>query len=133
LTIQEVDLIVQRIAPMPHPLNVWNETLLGDYENENQYQVFYGGQDTGATLTGKYLRFEHGVVHLKPRETDQIDVHLISQLEANIWFLVRVIYRVDNESQLHTLQLPQMFQVMFATESDWHLYRLQNGHFVPSS
>jgi len=135
MTIQAVNLLIQQVAPMPHPLNVWDNTSSIQYENENQYRAFYFGQDAGALMPTIYLRFPNGLgyMHLKPRETDQMDIHIDSNVEANIKFSVRVTYRVDNESQLHMLQLSRAIEIMFADQSDWHLYRLQGGQLVASS
>jgi hypothetical protein len=133
MIIKEVDLGVQKVDPIPHPLNVWNDSLLVHYDNENHYRVIYFGQEAGAVMPAEYLRFQNGFVHLKPRESDQIDIHIISRLEANLYFSVQVIYSIDNESQPHVLKLPRVFQVIFAKVSDWHLYHLQYGHFVANS
>ena len=125
MVIEEVNLVILKVAPLPHPLNVWSNTLYVHYENENQYRALYLGQQADAIITADYLRFQFGFVQLKPGETDQIDVHVVSRVEANIWFTVQVIYRIANESQLHTLRLPQQFEVMFANKSDWHLYQIR--------
>jgi hypothetical protein len=123
MIIEEVNLAILQVAPLPHPLNVWNDTSsYVHYENENQYRGIYLGQQAGAVIPTDYLRFQYGFVQLKPGEADQIDIHVISRIEANIWFTVQVVYRIDNESQLYTLRLPQQFEIMFANKSDWHLY-----------
>src|SRR6266567_546556 len=124
MIIEEVNLVIQKEAPIPHPVNVWNYIPPVDYENENQYRALYLGQETGAVIPTDYLRFQYGFVQLKPGETDQIDIHVISRVEANIWFSVQIVYRIDNESILHTLKLPEVFEVMFVNKSDWHLYHL---------
>ncbi len=124
MVIEKVNLVIQQVAPIPHPLNVWNYTSPVHYENENHYRALYLGQETGAVISTNYLRFQYGFVQLKPGETDQIDIHIISRVEANIWFSVQVVYRINNESILHTLKLPQVFEIMFANKSDWHFYHL---------
>lgn len=135
MTIEKVELVVQQVSPIPRPLNVWTNPSSIDYENDNQYQAIYAGQEAGAILPSEYLRFKNGFVHLNPRETDQIDLHLVSRVEADIQFSVQVLYRIDNESQRHSLRLslPRPFEVMFADASDWRLYHFQNGHFVANS
>lgn len=132
MIIEEVDLVVQQVLPMPYPLNIWNAPSLTHYENDNQYRAVYIGQDAGAVMPAQYLRFQFGQVELAPGEQDQIDVHIISQVEANVLFSVQVIYRVSGDRPLHLLKLPQVFEVMFVDKSDWHLYRFQDGHFVAS-
>jgi len=132
IIIEEVDLVVQQVPPMLYPFNVWNTPSLTHYENDNQYRAVYTGQDAGAVLPAQYLRFQIGWVQLAPGEQDQIDVHIISQVEANVLFSVQVIYRVSDGRQLYLLKLPQVFEVMFADKSHWHLYRFQDGHFVAS-
>jgi hypothetical protein len=123
MIIEKVNLIILKVAPIPHPLNVWNNPLNVYNENENQYRALYLGQQAGAVIPADYLRIQFGFVQLKPGETDQIDLHVISRVEANIWFTVQVVYRIANKSQLHTLRLSQQFEVMFANKLDWHLYQ----------
>ena len=134
MTIQEVNLIIQQVEPVPHPLDVWNHTSSFQYENKNSYRAFYFGQEA-RTIPTIYSRFQYrlGYMHLNPRETDQMDIHIVSNMEADIKFSIQVIYRVDNERLSHPLQLSQAFEVMFADESYWRLYHLQDSHLVPSS
>jgi len=122
MIIEEVNLAVLHVAPLPHPLNVWQPPLYIDNGNDNQYRGIYLGQQVGTVIPTDYLRFPHGYVQLKPGGTDQIDIHLISQIEANIWFTIQIKYRLDNESRLRPLELTQQFEVMFANASDWQLY-----------
>ncbi|HEU5377804.1 MAG TPA: hypothetical protein VFV38_20465 [Ktedonobacteraceae bacterium] len=122
MIIEEVNLAILHIAPLPHPLNVWQPPLYVDNGNDNQYRGIYLGQQAGAVMPTEYLRFPHGYVQLKPGGTDQIDIHLTSRIEANFWFTVQIIYRLDNESILRPLRLTQQFEVMFANASDWQLY-----------
>ncbi len=137
MTIEKVELVVQQVSPIPRPLNVWTEPLSTTYENANQYRAVYAGQEAGAILPTEYLRFKNGFVHLNPRgspgDTDSIDLHLVSRVEADIQFSVQVIYRVDNESQWHLLSLPRRFEVVFADASSWRLYHLQGRRFVANS
>ena len=135
MTIEKIELVVQEVSPIPHSLNVWNKLSLVDYENLDQYQAAYTGQEAGTMLPAKYLRFKNGFVHLNPGETNPIDIHLISRVEADIQFSVQVLYRVDNESRWHLLRLslPRPFEVVFADASNWRLYHLQGEHFVANS
>src|SRR5258708_21029528 len=132
LIIEEVNIVIQKVFPIPYPLNVWNSNLLNDYSNSNQYRGLYFGQDIGSLIPTNYLRFPNGFVHLNPGETDQIDLHIISRTEAGIGFYVQVIYRNDNEQRVYTLKLTQLFEIMFANTIDWYLYLFQNGHFIKS-
>jgi len=132
MTIEKVELVVQRVSPIPSPLKVWTNPSLINYENNNQYRAVYAGQEAGAILPTDYHRFRNGFVHLNPRETDQIDIHIVSRVEADMRFSVQVIYRVDNESQWHILSLPCLFEVVFADASDWRLYHLQDGAVGPN-
>jgi hypothetical protein len=122
MTIEQIDLVIQQVSPVPQTLNVWMYTSPIDNSNNNQYQAFYAGQPNGTILLTNFMRFKNGFVHLIPGETDSIDIHFVSRLEATIQFSVRVIYRVDNESQEHWLRLPHLFEVIFAHPSKWHLY-----------
>jgi hypothetical protein len=135
MTIEEIKLVVQEVSPIPRPLNAWNKLSLIDYGNSDQYQAAYTGQEAGTMLPAEYLRFKNGFEHLNPGETNPIDIHLISRVEAHIQFSVQVLYRVDNESRSSSLRLslPHPFEVVFADASNWHLYHLQGEHFVANS
>src|SRR5260370_1842209 len=133
MIIEEVNLVITQVAPMQHPLYVWQFSPLINYENDNQYRALYLGQQAGAILPTNFLRYPFGFEQLKPGDTDQIDVHVVSRIEANIWFTVQVVYRIANESQPHTINLSHQFEVMFANNADWNLYHLQGEHFQPDN
>jgi len=131
MTIEQINLVVEHVSPAPQTLNVWKYTSPINYSTNNQYQAFYAGQLTNAILLTD-LSFK-GFVRLSPRETDSIDIHIVSRLEKTIQFSVQVMYRVDYEFQEHWLRLPLLFEVIFANPSKWHLYHLQDGHFMLNS
>lgn len=135
MTIEQIDLVIEHVSPVPQTLNVWKYTSPIDYGNNNQYQAFYAGQPNNAILLTDFLRYTpgNGFVRLSPGETDSIDIHIVSRLEATIQFSVQVIYRVDDELQAHWLRLPYLFEVIFANPSKLHLYHLQDGHFTLDS
>jgi hypothetical protein len=73
-------------------------------------------------------------VQLAPGEGDSLDIELTSRVPMDLQFAVQVTYRVITDSQVHTLTLPQVFEVVFLSPSaSWRLYQLQNGHFVPQT
>jgi hypothetical protein len=146
LTIQSIGLIVKDVSDIPSPLNIWYDHSFISYEKEIQGRAFYFGQERGgfmpavfASPQGDYSGLQTRLVHLNPAgadqigETEQIDLHIVSQVKADVQFFVQVTYRIDNESVSHTMRLPSLFEVVFADPSDWHLYQFLNGHFVAES
>ena len=130
IIIEEVALLVEQIPLMPYPLNVWTHSLGLDYHS-NPYQVMYRGQVVGTTLAAIYVPLPNAHVQLAPGEADELDVHVVSGTLADLRFQLQVIYRVSNESQLHTLLLPKVFEVVFSDISNWHSYHIKDGHLVP--
>jgi hypothetical protein len=130
ILIENVTLIVKQIIPLSYPLNAWAKESPLNYTN-NPYQVTYQGENSNAALVATYLPLPGAHVQLAPGEGDSLDVQLVSQVPVDLQFTVQVAYRVVNESQLHTLMLPLVFEgVFFSSSSDWHLYQFANGHFL---
>ena len=132
LFIVQVNLIIKHIPSTPYPLNLWTEGNLLEY-NSNPYKVSYRGQSEEAILPATYTRSPYVPMQLLPGESDGLSLQVISYVPVSLQFSVQIIYRVANESQLYTLTLPRVFEVIFSNSSNWHPYTLQNGHFVPSS
>jgi hypothetical protein len=130
--IEQVALEVRQVRPIPHPLNVWVQGPPLDYHS-NLYQVVYKGQTTDAVLPATYVLFPSLHVQLAPGESDTLDLQVDSKVAGDLLFQVHITYRVFNESELHTLTLPNTFEVIFSDASNWHPYQLQTGHFVTSS
>ena len=57
------------------------------------------GARIGTILSTKYLRFKNGyrILYSNPGETDRINIHIVSWVEADIQFAIQVTYRVNNE------------------------------------
>ncbi|MBV9688676.1 MAG: hypothetical protein JO202_03090 [Ktedonobacteraceae bacterium] len=132
MIIEEVALVVTQVPPVPSPLNVWINSPGLDYHS-NPYKVIYKGQAVGTTLAATYdTSIPNGYVQLAPGEADELDIQVVSPEIARLQFQVEVTYRVTNESQLHTLMLPKVFEVVFSDVSNWHARYLKDGHLVPS-
>jgi hypothetical protein len=129
LIIEEIALLVRQVPLTPSPLNVWVNSPRQDYHS-NPYLVIYNGQAVGTMLAAVYMPIPHAHVQLAPGEADELDVQVVSETIANLQFQVQVTYRVSNESQLRTLILPNVFEVVFSDLYNWHPYHLQDGHFV---
>jgi hypothetical protein len=132
IVIEQVALIVRKALSPSYPLNVW---VVGPSRNytDNLYQVIYRGQEQGATLAAAYF-LPGSNVQLTPGEGDSLDIRVASPVPISLHFALQVTYRVINESQTHTLTLPQVFEVaFFSASSNWHLYRFQRGHFIETS
>lgn len=128
LLIREVDLVVVQVAPVPHPLKIWAEQQR-NYDT-NVFEVLYITQEPGTITTASYVTAPEGDVQLVPGETDELDLQVIPKVAADLHFRVQVVYRVTNESQDHTLLLPNLFEFISSDASNWHLYQLQGGQFV---
>jgi len=131
LLIEEVDLVVVQVAPVPMPLNVWVEQQR-TYDT-NVYQVSYSTQGPGDLIPSTYVTFPDGNVQLVPGETDEIDLQVLPEVAVDLQFRIQVTYRVSNESQEQSLTLPNRFELIASDASNWHLYHLQGGGLAPNS
>jgi hypothetical protein len=132
LLIEQVSVVINAVPASPQNLNVWAPGKALDY-HANPYQAAYSSQLSGTVLAARYVPIPQGKVVLAPGEADELDVEITSRVRADIQFQVRVAYRVTNESSVHTLTLPQRFEVIFADATNWHTYSLQNGGFTADS
>jgi hypothetical protein len=132
MIIEEVALVVTQVPSVPSPLNVWINSPGLDYHS-NPYKVIYKGQAVGTTLAATYdASIPDGYVQLAAGEADELDIQVVSPEIARLQFQVEVTYRVTNESQLHTLMLKNVFEVVFSDVSNWHAHYLKDGRLVPS-
>lgn len=129
LLIHTVYLVVVQASPVSTPLNVWSE-VASEY-TLHPYQILYKGEAAGVIIPSPLASAPQ--VQLVPGESDNLDIQVSSQAAMDVRFQVQVEYRVANESAFHRLTLPNTFEAVFTTASNWHLYQLQNGHFVPGS
>lgn len=125
LVIQEVAIVIRHVPPLPQPLNVWEAGSPFNYQS-NIYRAAYLGQRDGSILPAHYMGPPGGFAELKPGEADDLDIQLDSNVSADIQFQIQVTYRVANDSQLHSLTLPRVFEVIFSGHSNWHIYAI-NG------
>ncbi len=130
IVIEEVAIVIESVPPMPRPLNVWTYNPAVGYLT-NYYQVPYKGEQKNALLPATFVSKLYGGIVLAPGEADQLVIQLSSRLTVDLRFRVQVTYRVSNESLLHILLLPRVFEVVFSDNSNWHEYRLENGRFLP--
>ncbi len=82
-------------------------------------------------LPAEFVSQLYGGIELAPGEADQLIIQVSSHMIADLHFRAQVTYRVSNESQLHVLLLPHVFEVVFSDNSNWHEYQLENGRFLP--
>jgi hypothetical protein len=129
LILEDVQLVVDSVTPLPQPLNVWEAGSLRNY-NSNPYHVTYDGQAPGAQLLALYTLVPGGHVQLAPGEEDELDLQVLSHVPAALRFHVQLTYRVANQAQTHTIALPDQLDVVFATGANWHVYDLVNGRLV---
>jgi hypothetical protein len=129
--LEEVGLEVMDLPASPHPLNVWVSGSSVEY-NSNPFLITYEGQAPGAVLPATYLPLPHGHVQLGPGESDTLDVQIVSHVRAALVFQIVVTYRMGDQSQIHTLRLPDRFEVIFSDAANWRIYQLQDGRLVPS-
>ena len=129
LLIQQVQLVVEQITPIPRPLYalVQNLPVLSSY---NLYRATYMGQNSNTSIHAKYDNPPYDYVFLTLNETDKLSIQVASSVEVFLSFRVAITYRVANEGQTRTLTLPNIFQVIFTDKSNWHLYQVQDEHFI---
>ena len=132
LVIEQVAIAIESVPPMPRQLNVWARSPVVGYLT-NFYQVTYRGEQENTKLPAKFVSQLYGGIVLAPGEADQLSIQVYSRVRADLRFYVEVTYRVSNEWQPHVLRLPQVFEVVFSDNSNWHEYRLENGRFLPAA
>jgi hypothetical protein len=132
MIIEQVALVVRQATSIPYPLRVWVKDPLRVFQI-NPYGVTYIGGDAGTILPAIYVPIPMEHVQLVPGESDELSIEILSRRIVDLHFQVQVTYRVANEEQQHTLTLPNLFEVIFSDASNWHPYRLQDGHLVPTS
>jgi len=130
MVIEQVALVIESVPPMPRPLNVWLRSPAVGYLT-NFYQVTYRGEQKNTVLPAKFVSQLYGGIVLAPGEADQLNIQISSRVLADLRFRIQVTYRVSNESQLHVLLLPRIFEVVFSDNSNWREYRLESGRFLP--
>jgi hypothetical protein len=132
ILIQQVYVVILDVPALTSHLNVWQPGSNLVYRG-NPYQVMYRGELQGNALRAQYLTAPAGLVQLMPQEADALDLQLSSLVPADVKFQVKIVYRMANEGELHTLILPQVFEVDFSTHANWHPYTLVNGRLTPTT
>lgn len=133
MIIEQVAIVIKQVNTLPYPLHVWFEGPKANFTN-NPYQVIYTGEEVGKVIPATYTgQTKTAKVQLVPGESDEVTLEVLSQQVADIHFQVEITYRVVNESEMHALTLSNMFEIAFSDKSNWHPYKLENGHFVASS
>lgn len=131
ILIDQVAIVVLSTNSAPTPLNVWEQLPL-NYHTE-PYLVEYHGEPAGAHLPVTFQPLPASHVQLEPGGSDELDIQVTSRVTGEMRFQVQVTYRVTNEDHDHTLTVPVIFDVVFATGANWHVYQLgPNGHLVPA-
>jgi TIR domain len=129
ILIEQVTLVIEQVIPMPRPLNVWLKGSPVVYQ-ANPYQASYDRENAGGTLSAVYTPVPYAHVQLAPDEADQLDIQVTSHVLVDFRFHIQLTYRLSQQSVLHTLTLPDTFEVVFSDTSNWNEYYLQKGHFV---
>jgi hypothetical protein len=129
LIIEQVAAVIDTTPVTPNPLNIWNAGPGVEYTS-TPFQATYRGEPAGASLIAHDVPYPEAQIQLRPGESDEIDLEMLSTMLADIQFHVEVTYKVTNESARHTVALPQRFEAVFSNTSNWHLYTLQDGRLV---
>ncbi len=116
-----VDILIDYIAlkllsipVLPRPLRVWTPGVLTTYI-AYPYPVIYKGQTPDQLL---YAEPPQNVI-LKPGETDQLSIQVLSTVSAFLQFQVQLFYQIANSNIAPPLTLHQTFQVVFSDASNW--------------
>ncbi|GCE09075.1 toll/interleukin-1 receptor domain-containing protein [Dictyobacter aurantiacus] len=114
IQIDYIALKLLSIPKLPQPLKVWTPGVTTTYITY-PYPVTYKGQTPGQLLYAEPPQF----VVLKPGESNQLSIQVISTTVAYLQFQVQVFYQFANASTEPPLTLPQTFQVVFSNASNW--------------
>jgi hypothetical protein len=125
--------VLDMVAAPDQPLDVWNAGSDVEY-NSDPYQAIYRGEPAAARLIAFSAHTPPTHVLLREGESDEVDLQVSSKPVAALTFHVEVTYSLNaGDFALHTLSLPTKYQVIFSDHTNWYLYQLQDGHFVPAS
>jgi hypothetical protein len=133
--IDQVRLLVTKVNLVPNPLHVYPVVLLTTYSTTNPSRFVYLGQQANQTIPDTYSASPIPRVELRSGESDQIDAAIESPLPVDMHFRIQVIYHIASQGQRSILTLPQVFEVVFSTASNWQKYQLNldQSNFVPIS
>lgn len=132
IIVQQVTLVIDSTSAPPDPLNVWSPGSILDYHAE-PYLAAYGNQQPGNGVPASYVPVPGAHVQLQPGGSDELDIQVMSRQPADIHFHLEITYRLANEAALHTLVLPNAFEVIFSNAANWHGYQIgTEGHLSPS-
>ena len=127
-----VDQVALRIVAEPsiaQHLNVWTNPSFMQYDT-SRYRIVYRGEEPTALLPAHYLQISDGYTQLATNEADQLDIQLASYVPVDLEFQLQVTYHIGPDQKRFTLQLPQLFEVVFSSQSNWHSFSVQDGHFI---
>ena len=128
ILIDKVALIVYD-RPITPRLNVWVRNP-NEHFDVSRYGIVYHGEGNGAVLLATYQQSPNGFTQLAANEADQLDVQIKSYIPVDLKFKIQVTYHIATEQKTYSLQLPEIFEVVFSDLSNWHQYQLQGNHFV---
>ncbi|HEX6819988.1 MAG TPA: hypothetical protein VF120_16555 [Ktedonobacterales bacterium] len=132
LTIEQIAAVIDAVSTPDVPLNVWNAGADVDYTSD-PYQAMYRGEPAGASLIAFSTHTPPTHVLLREGESDEIDLQVTAKQPVVLQFHVELTYNLNGgDFAQHTLSLPQQYKVVFSDSSNWHVYQLQNGQFVPT-
>ncbi len=134
LIIQQVIVVIDSVATPPNPLAIWNQGTTNNFSS-NPYHATYRGEPAGSQLIAFSDNDPPTYVDLRAGESDEIDVQLLSTVQAAIAFHIEVVYTVKGDATLHTLDLQKHeFFLDFGAAGDWHVYQIgPDGRFTPAS
>lgn len=132
LVIEQVEVVIDAVAPVPSPLNVWTSGPPLEYTS-NPYLATYHGEPAGAKLIAVSQHQPPTHTELGEGQSDELDIRIVSTHVADIRFHIEIIYSVKGGNPFASLALSKHeFEVAFSDASNWNGFKLgADGSFVP--
>jgi hypothetical protein len=136
LVIDKVQILIQQMHQITQPIMVWDPGLTSTptHYASHLYEALYLGPGIiqAISINHNYNPISNDIFILPSGDTDSMEVHIISRIEADIVFSVKIMYHFYSERQdTHMLIIPTQYEVTFINSSGWRLYHLQDNYLVP--
>lgn len=132
LVVDQVALVVVEARPPPTPLRVATIGPPVQYRS-NPYRALYAGQPKGAAVPATYVgQSKVGFVELKPGQAGELTVQVGASQPVDLKYRLRITYRAGSGTATRRLDVPYLFEVVFADQASWQRFQVRDGRLAPA-
>jgi hypothetical protein len=131
LIIEQVNVVIDKVIPLPEPLNVWTSGGPIISYTHNPYGAIYRAEP-GVRIIAYSQNHPPTYTYLGEGQRDELDIQVTSTVPVELRFHIEVIYDVPGGPALRMLSLTKHeFEVAFSDASNWHVYTVgTDGRFM---